>query len=152
LTFDLVGIDRDAALKQAEKLLRQGKLDGAIAEYVRLVEDQPRDWTSINALGDLYARAGDVDRAVAQYTKVADYLFAEGFLPKANALYKKALKVKPDHEHTLLRLSQIASQQGLLADARMYLRQLGRQRRDLRRQPRRRRLSGPPGAAGRSGC
>jgi tetratricopeptide (TPR) repeat protein len=125
-----VPIDRDATLKQAEKLLRQGKLDGAIAEYVRLVDDQPRDWNSINALGDLYVRAGNIDRAVAQFTQVADYLYGEGFLPKAAALYKKALKIKSDHEHTLLRLSAIAGQQGLLADARMYLRQLGRQRRD----------------------
>ena len=123
-------IDRDATLKQAEKLLRQGKLDGAIAEYVRLVQDQPRDWTSINALGDLYVRAGDRDRAVAQFAQVADFMFADGFLPKASALYKKALKVKPDHEHTLLRLSEIAARQGLLVDARHYLRQLDRLRRD----------------------
>jgi tetratricopeptide (TPR) repeat protein len=125
-----VPIDREATLRQAEKLLRQGKLDGAIAEYVRLVDDQPRDWNSINALGDLYVRAGDLDRAVAQFTLIADYLYREGFLPKAAALYKKALKVRPDHEHTLLRLSEIAGRQGLLADARMYLRHLGRQRRD----------------------
>src|SRR5688572_24892541 len=123
-------VDRDATLKQAEKLLRQGKLEGAIAEYVRLVQDQPRDWNSINALGDLYVRAGHVDRAVAQFTQVADFMFAEGFMPKASALYKKALKVKPDHEHTLLRLSDIAAGQGLLLDARNFLRQLGRQRRD----------------------
>jgi tetratricopeptide (TPR) repeat protein len=57
-------------------------------------------------------------------------MFAEGFLPKASALYKKALKVKPDHEHTMLRLSEIAARQGLLADARHYLRQLDRLRRD----------------------
>ena len=123
-------IDRDAALKQAEKLLRQGKLDGAIAEYVRLVEDQPRDWNAVNALGDLYVRAGDMDRAAAQFTQIADHLFAEGFLPRAAALYKKALKIQPEHQHTLLRLSEIATRQGLLADARMYLRALGRQRRD----------------------
>jgi tetratricopeptide (TPR) repeat protein len=125
-----VPIDREATLKQAEKLLRQGKLDGAIAEYVRLIEDQPRDWNSINALGDLYVRAGDLDRAVAQFIQVADHLFGEGFLPKAAALYKKALKIQAGHEHTVLRLSEIAARQGLLADARMYLRQLGRQRRD----------------------
>jgi tetratricopeptide (TPR) repeat protein len=125
-----VPIDRAATLKQAERLLRQGKLDGAIAEYVRLVDDQPRDWNSVNALGDLYVRAGDTDRAVAQFTQIADHLFAEGFFPKAAALYKKALKIKSDHEHTLLRLSEIAAGQGLLADARMYLRQLGRYRRD----------------------
>jgi tetratricopeptide (TPR) repeat protein len=123
-------IDRDATLKQAEKLLRQGKLEGAIAEYVRLVQDQPRDWNSINALGDLYVRAGQIERAVAQFTQIADFMFAEGFVPKAAALYKKALKVKPDHEHTLLRLSETAARQGLLLDARNYLRQLGRLRRE----------------------
>ena len=128
-------IDRSATLKQAEKLLRQGKLEGAIAEYVQLVGDQPGDWNSINALGDLYVRAGDNDRAVAQFTQVADHLFTEGFLPKAAALYKKALKLKPDHEPTLLRLSEVAAQQGLLADARTYLGQVGRQRRDRGDEP-----------------
>lgn len=124
-----MAIDREATLKQAEKLLRQGKLDAAIQEYVRLVEDQPRDWNAINALGDLYVRAGDTDRAVTQFVRVADYLYGEGFFPKAAALYKKALKVRSDHEHTILRLADIAAQQGINADARMYLRQLAQQRR-----------------------
>jgi Flp pilus assembly protein TadD len=48
-----VAIDREATLKQADKLVRQGKLDGAIAEYVRLVDEYPTDWNAINALGDL---------------------------------------------------------------------------------------------------
>ncbi len=123
-------IDREVALKAAERLLRQGKLDGAIEQYVRLIEEQPRDWTSINALGDLYVRAGDTERAVAQYVRIADFLFGEGFLPKAAALYKKALKVRQDHEHTLFRLAEIAAQQGLLADAKLYLRQLSQQRKN----------------------
>ncbi len=121
-------IDRDAALKTAERLLRQGKLDGAIEQYVRLVEEQPRDWNSINTLGDLYVRAGDIERALVQYLRVADHLFEEGFFPKAAALYKKALKVRSDHEHTLIRLSDIAARQGLLADAKQFLRQLAQQR------------------------
>jgi tetratricopeptide (TPR) repeat protein len=123
-----VPVDRDAALRTAERLLRQGKLEGAIAEYVRLTDDQPRDWNSVNALGDLYVRAGNPERAVAQFVRIADHLFDEGFLPKAGALYKKALKVKHDHEHTLFRLSEIAVQQGLLADGKLYLRQLAQQR------------------------
>ena len=85
-------IDREATLRQAERLKGQGRLDLAIAEYVRLVEDQPRDWNTINALGDLYLRAGDTDRAVAQFVLIADHLFGEGFFPKAAAVYKKALK------------------------------------------------------------
>lgn len=117
-------IDRESTLRQAEKLYRQGRLDAAIAEYVRLVEDQPRDWNAINALGDLYLQAGAVDRAVAQFVHIADHLFSEGFFPKAAAVYKKALKARPHHEHTLLRLAEIAAAQELLADARGYLRQL----------------------------
>lgn len=123
-------LDRDAILRQAEKLLRQGKLDGAIVEYVRLVEDQPRDWNSINALGDLYARAGQRDRAAAQYLRIADHLLSDGILAKAAALYRKALKVQPDDEHTLLQLVETSARQGLFADARASLRQLARQRRE----------------------
>jgi tetratricopeptide (TPR) repeat protein len=119
-----VSIDRETALRQAEKLQREGKLDLAIAAYARLVEAQPRDWNTINTLGDLYLRAGDVDRGVAQFVQIADHLFSEGFFPKAAALYKKTLKAKPDHEHTLLRLAEIAGGQELLADARAYLRKL----------------------------
>jgi DNA-binding SARP family transcriptional activator len=74
--------NRDAALKKAEKLLRQGRLDAAIAEYVRLVEEQPRDLTTANTLGDLYLRAGQRESAVAQYLGIATHLEREGFLPR----------------------------------------------------------------------
>ena len=123
-----MAIDRDATLKQAEKLLRQGKLDGAIAEYVRLVEDQPRDWNSINALGDLYVRAGRNDKAIEQFIRVADHQFSEGFFPKSAALYKKALKFQPDHEHILMQLASIGERQGKFVDAKQYLRQVAKQR------------------------
>ena len=56
--------EREEALKKAEKLLRQGKLDLAIAEYARMIEEQPRDWNTRNTLGDLYIRAGKPDQAV----------------------------------------------------------------------------------------
>jgi tetratricopeptide (TPR) repeat protein len=128
-------IDRDETLKQAEKLLRQGKLDGAIAEYVRLVEDQPQDWNSINALGDLYVRAGKNDRAIEQYIRIADHQFSEGFFPKSAALYKKALKLQPDHEHILMQLASIGERQGKFVDAKQYLRQVARQR-EARGEPR----------------
>lgn len=116
--------DRNAALREANQLLRQGKLDGAIEAYVRLVEAQPRDWNSINALGDLWLRAGDVDLAVAQFTRVADQFFADGSFQKAAAMYKKTLRAKGDHEPALRQLGEIAVQQGLQADAEVYLQRL----------------------------
>ena len=121
-------IDRDATLKEAEQLLRQGKLDGAIEAYVRLVEDRPSDWSSINALGDLCLRAGDVERAIAQFTRVADQFFSDGSLQKAAALYKKTLRAQGDHEPALEQLGEIAVRQGLQADAQVYLNRLAEQR------------------------
>ena len=62
-----MAIDREDTLKKAEKLLRQGKLDAAIAEYLKVVEENPGDWATANTLGDLYARAGqrDLERLLA---------------------------------------------------------------------------------------
>jgi tetratricopeptide (TPR) repeat protein len=115
-----LAIDRGEALKKAEKLLRQGKLDLAIAEYARIVEEQPNDWNSRNALGDLYIRASQPDKACAQYVQIADHLAHEGFYPKAAAIYKKILKIKPDEESVSLNLGEISAKQGLLADAKAY--------------------------------
>ena len=90
--------DRDDTLKKAEKLLRQGRLDQAIAEYVRVVEANPRDWASANTLGDLYVRAGQAQQAAAQYSRIAKHFVDDGFYPKAAALYKKILKIQPNDE------------------------------------------------------
>ena len=121
--------DRDAALKSAEKALRLGKIDAAIAEYVKVVEAQPRDWNSANALGDLYVRANQLDKGIAQYTRIADHLSGEGFYPKAAALYKKILKFKPDQESALLKSGEVAAKQGLLADAKAAFRTVADRRR-----------------------
>ena len=123
-------IDREETLKKAEKFLRQGKLDQAIAEYERVVEDQPRDWTTANALGDLYLRANKTERAVGIYQTIADHLFAEGFYPKAAALFRKILKLAPDDEKILLTLAEISTKQGLLVDARAHFNAVAKRRRD----------------------
>ena len=121
--------ERDEALKKAEKLLRQGKLDLAIAEYARMIEEQPRDWNTRNTLGDLYVRASKPDQAVAQYMQIADHLMHEGFYPKAAAIYKKILKIKPDEEAVQLNLGEISAKQGLLADAKTYFLGIANRRR-----------------------
>ncbi|MBI3492027.1 MAG: tetratricopeptide repeat protein [Acidobacteria bacterium] len=116
-----MAIDRAEILRNAEKLIRQGKLDAGIAEYVRLVEDQPHDWNAKNTLGDLYARAGQVDKAIEQFIEIANSLNEGGSIQKAGAIFKKILKLKPDHEHTLVQLADILGSQKLYADARAHL-------------------------------
>ncbi len=124
-----MAFDREASLKRAEKFLRQGRLEGAIEEYLHLLEELPNDWNSRNALGDLYVRARQVDEAAAQFTRIADHFAQEGFLPRAIALYKKVIKIKPDDEHALLQSADVNAQQGLLADAKASLATVVDQRR-----------------------
>lgn len=121
--------EREDALKKAEKLLRQGKLDLAIAEYARMVEEQPRDWNTRNTLGDLFVRAGQADKAAAQYMQIADHLMHEGFFPRAAAIYKKILKIKPDDEAVQLKLGEVSATQGLLADAKAHFTTVANRRR-----------------------
>jgi tetratricopeptide (TPR) repeat protein len=124
-----LAIDREATLKNAEKFLRVGRLDAAITEYARVVEDQPRDWTTANTLGDLYLRAAQSDRAVALYKRIAEHLDTEGFYPKAAALYKKILKITPDDEAAQIHLADISVRQGLLADAKAHYAAVANRRR-----------------------
>ena len=126
---------REEAARKVEKLLRQGKLDGAIEEYAKVIQAKPKDWATMNALGDLYVRNKQTDQAVTQYSRVADHFFHEGFYSKAAALYKKILKVKPSEDQARLQLAEISVKQGLLVDAKKYWLDLQRQRRkrgDLR--------------------
>jgi len=116
-----VPIDRALTLRNAEKLIRQGKLDAGIAEYLRIVEDTPGDWNAKNTLGDLYARAGQTEKAIEQFTEIADNLSDEGASAKAGAIYKKILKLKPDHERALMQVAEILANQKLYADARTHL-------------------------------
>ncbi len=120
--------DREAALKSAEKAVKLGKVDAAIAEYVRIVDAQPRDWNSANTLGDLYVRANQVDKGIQQYTRIADHLAQEGFYPKAAALFKKILKIKPDDEYAMLQSGDLAAKLGKLADAKVFFNQVADRR------------------------
>ena len=123
--------DREGALKRAEKALRLGRVDTAIEEYQALVLAQPRDWNSANALGDLFVRAGQLDKGVEQYTRIADHLADEGFYPKAAALFKKIIKVKPLDEYAQIRSGDVAAKQGLLADAKAAYQAVGERRRKM---------------------
>jgi tetratricopeptide (TPR) repeat protein len=124
-----LALDREDTLKKAEKLLRQGKLEAAITEYVRVTQDQPRDWNTANTLGDLYVRANQPAKAVEQYARIAEHFVQDGFYPKAAALYKKILKISPNDEQAQMFLAEISAKQGLLVDAKSYFNAVAARRR-----------------------
>ncbi len=123
-----MAIDREQTLKKAEKLLRQGRLDGAIEEYQRVLDKYPHDWNTANALGDCYARAQMVERAAELYNQIGDHFAKEGFFTKATAIYKKSLKILPTDEHALGQAAEMAIRQSTLVEAKHYLQQLAARR------------------------
>src|SRR4029079_11788825 len=123
-----VAFDRDEALRQAEKLAKLGRLDQALAEYERVLAEAPDDWKTMTAAADLYLRANQPARATALFNRQADHLADQGFLPRAEAFYKRVLKIEPRNEHTLDRLAAIAIKTGISVEARAHLTTLAQAR------------------------
>ena len=117
-----MAIDRAATLRNAEKLLRQGKPDAAIAEYLRVVEDQPRDWNTANILGDLL-RPRRADRQGGRSVHAHCRRSEPGRIsPEGD----RALQEGPEDQagpraRAARRPATIAASQGLLLDARTFL-------------------------------
>ena len=112
------GFNKAKVLAQAEKCVQQGKLPNAIAEYEKIIREDPKDLTVLNTVGDLYARVGENERAAHCFKKVADQYAQEGFTVKAIAIYKKLTKLSPGSFDNISKLAELYSQQGLLNDAR----------------------------------
>jgi predicted Zn-dependent protease len=125
--------ERDQRLLRAEKAVRQGSIDAAIAEFAALVTEQPDDLSSANALGDLLVRAGRIPEALPLYLHVGDAYLREGFFSKAAGFYRKVLKFSPEDEGTALRFAEALAQQRLVVEARSQLRAVEQARRRLGR-------------------
>lgn len=122
---------RDELTRQAEKSLRQGRVDEAIAHYQELAYLAPVDWGLVKQLADLLERAGQREGAAQQFARWADHLATEGFHSKAAALYKKVLKLDASHEHALWQLGEVSLELKLRADAKVAFQRVAdiRQRR-----------------------
>jgi tetratricopeptide (TPR) repeat protein len=105
-------------LRDAEKFVLQGKIPQAIAEYQRILKFEPDDVLTLNTVGDLYLRLGNVPEATRLFILVAESYTRNNFLLKAIAVYKKILKVDPRNIDVELTLAELYAKQGLTADAR----------------------------------
>lgn len=113
-----MSLNKSKVLRTAEKYVLQGKIPAAIDEYRKVVEADPADLTTINTLGDLYVRAGKIQDAITNFSRIADSYREGGFTLKAIAMLKKISKLDPTNVETSMKLANLYSQQGLLVEAR----------------------------------
>lgn len=115
-----MSFDKTKFLRNAERFLAQGKVRAAIGEYKRIVESDPKDFSTMNILGDLYVKASDTNEAVKCYTAVAEHYGKQGFAQKAIAIYNKILRITPDAPEISLKLAQFYQLKGSPAEARVH--------------------------------
>lgn len=113
-----MSLNKSKSLRTAEKYALQGKIPAAIDEYRKVVDADPTDLTTINTLGDLYVRAGKIQDAIANFSRIAESYRESGFTLKAIAMLKKISKLDPTNVETAMKLANLYSQQGLLVEAR----------------------------------
>ena len=112
-----MAVNRTKVLEAAQKFLSKGQYDKAIAEYQKLVSEDPRDVRTLLKIGDLHTRRNKPKDAIEVYEKVAELYARQGFFLKAVAVYKQILKLDPSHLAATLRLAQMYEELALANDA-----------------------------------
>jgi len=112
-----MAVQRDKVSASAEKLVAKGKIEPAIKEYERLLDDNPNDVNTLNRIGDLWVRINRTDEAVKVFTRIADHYSKDGFFLKAIAIYKKINKLDPSKLDIYAKLADLYAKQGLAMEA-----------------------------------
>ena len=100
------------ALRRAEQLAGQGDFKAAIAVYRGLIEADPLDLNSIHSLTDLYVRAGYVQEALDELTRLADRLMAMGAATHAAPLLVRMLDLDPSNAPLRMKLAAVYARAG----------------------------------------
>ena len=111
-------------VEAAQKLLNQGKVSQAIAEYQQILKFEPRDQVTLMTVGELYIRQGETFQAIDYFERLAQIFVGDGFLTKAIAVYKRIAKLAPEEIRPLEKLADLYVQQGVMSEARPLFLQL----------------------------
>ncbi len=115
-----MSFDKVKAMRNAERYLSQGKIRAAIGEYKQVVESDPRDFSTMNILGDLCAKNAEINEAVKYFTKVAEHYGNQGFAQKAIAIYNKIARITPESIEISAKLAELHRIKGSVAEARVH--------------------------------
>jgi len=122
-------------VESAQKLLNQGKVAQAIAEYQNILKYEPRDQVTLMTIGELYIRQGETFQAIDYFERLAQIFVGDGFLTKAIAVYKRIAKLAPEEIRPLEKLADLYVQQGVMSEARPLFLQLAEIHLKSNRQP-----------------
>ncbi|MBP1625896.1 MAG: tetratricopeptide repeat protein [Holophagaceae bacterium] len=112
-----MAIDRNKITKQAENFLASGRIERAIEEFLKLLEDRPDDFNMVNRVGDAFLQAGRVPDAIEMFKRAGLGFERGGFQAKASAVLKKAHRSAPGDVDVAGRLADLYRQTNMIKDA-----------------------------------
>jgi tetratricopeptide (TPR) repeat protein len=108
---------RDMLVASAEKSLAKGRVDSALKDYQRVLEEIPGDVNILNKVGDLLTRLNRNEEAIPYFTKIAEHFARDGFFLRGIAIYKKINRLDPSRLDVYERLAELYAKQGLTTEA-----------------------------------
>jgi tetratricopeptide (TPR) repeat protein len=115
-----MSFDKIKAMRSAERFIAQGNIRSAISEFKQVVANDPKDFGTMNMLGDLCVKTSDHREAVNCYTAVAEHYGKQGFAQKAIAVYNKIARLQPDDLGITERLAELYKQKGSITESRTH--------------------------------
>ncbi len=120
-----MAIDREKVLVAAQKYVEKKKYDKAVAEYQKVIQEDPNDARTLLKVGDLQSKMDAYADAVVTYEKVGKFYASQGFALKAIAVYKQIREIIAKHVpqleerygHITPKLAELYQQLGLTSDA-----------------------------------
>lgn len=120
-----MAIDREKVLVAAQKYVEKKKYDKAVAEYQKVIQEDPNDARTLLKVGDLQSKMEAYADAVATYERVGKFYASQGFALKAIAVYKQIREIIAKHVpqleerygHITPKLAELYQQLGLTSDA-----------------------------------
>ncbi len=111
--------DYSKVAEQASRFARKGKIAKAIRLWTDFGERATGETAgrACNQLSDLYARTGQIGRAVEQLNESARYFEMSGYYERAAAALRKIRKLIPDHADIYLQLAELNGRAGQVGDA-----------------------------------
>ncbi len=114
-------MDRAIDIKRrAQRSIQSGDLDGALAEYERLVAADESDPYNYVLLADLFYKKGDHENAARRYLTAASCYEKAGLYKNAIAVGKKMLRLALSPAIVLDRLANLHALDGLSTEATLY--------------------------------
>jgi len=112
-----MAIDRVRVKKEADKLLTAGKVERAIDEFQKLVDDNPKDFGTLNQIGDLCVQIGRVKEGVEIHKRLGSAYERDGFHARAAAIFQKVVRNAPEDIDAAQRLADLYRQMNKTGDA-----------------------------------